>query len=298
MRMQLKAKPPFSLHSTVRSHGWYQMAPFSYDDPSEKLGYTLQLSSGRVVDISISGQRDGVAVSSKAVLLPAERAELKNRVQWMLGLERDFTPFYALAKKEPKLAHMEEKAQGRVLRSATLFEDVIKTILTTNTLWAATKRMNANLITQFGSPSPEDPAKIAFPTPAQLASTDEATLRAETRLGYRAPYVLGLAQSVNSGSLDLESLKTSDLPTLALRKELLAIKGVGGYAAANLLNLLGRYDFLPVDSWALKVVSLEWHEGKDITAKEVEDAFVRWGEWKGLAYWFWDWAYMHQSADQ
>lgn len=59
-----------------------------------------------------------------------------------------------------------------------------------------------------------------------------------------------LARAVASGALDLEVLKTADLPTLELRKRLLAIKGVGDYAAANLLMLLGHYDFLPVDSWA------------------------------------------------
>jgi len=35
----------------------------------------------------------------------------------------------------------------------------------------------------------------------------------------------------------------------------MTIKGVGGYAAANLLMLLGRYDFVPVDPWAMKGVS-------------------------------------------
>jgi 3-methyladenine DNA glycosylase/8-oxoguanine DNA glycosylase len=74
-----------------------------------------------------------------------------------------------------------------------------------------------------------------------------------------------------------------------LRKELLSIKGIGAYAAANLLMLLGRYDYLPVDSWALKMVSLEWHQGAAIGVKEVEQAFERWGKWKGLAYWFWSW---------
>ncbi len=66
---------------------------------------------------------------------------------------------------------------------------------------------------------------------------------------------------------------------------------MGKYAVANLLILLGRYDFLPIDSWALKVVSKEWHNGKNIGSKEVEAAFEKWGEWKGLAYWFWNWSY-------
>ena len=101
----------------------------------------------------------------------------------------------------------------------------------------------------------------------------------------------GLARSVASGDLDLESLKTASIPTPQLRKQLLAIKGVGEYAMANLLMLLGRYDFIPVDSWAFRMVSHEWYGGEPVGRAEVEAAFDRWGEWKGLAYWFWDWSY-------
>jgi 3-methyladenine DNA glycosylase/8-oxoguanine DNA glycosylase len=94
---------------------------------------------------------------------------------------------------------------------------------------------------------------------------------------------------VASGEFDLESLKTSNLPTLELRRELMKINGVGPYAAANLLMLLGRHDFIPIDSSALTAVSHEWYRGKLITARQVEKRFERWGEFKGLAFWFWDW---------
>jgi 3-methyladenine DNA glycosylase/8-oxoguanine DNA glycosylase len=71
----------------------------------------------------------------------------------------------------------------------------------------------------------------------------------------------------------------------------MSIKGVGGYAAANLLMILGRYDFIPIDSWAIKIVSHEWNGGKPVEPATVEAAFERWGAWKGLAFWFWDWSY-------
>ncbi|HLO14650.1 MAG TPA: hypothetical protein VK206_07475, partial [Anaerolineales bacterium] len=109
------------------------------------------------------------------------------------------------------------------------------------------------------------------------------------RVGYRAPAIYELAARVASGRFEIESLKTSDLPTLELRKELLTINGVGPYAAANLLMILGRHDFIPIDSYALKMVSHEWYDGKPVTAKEVEKQFEKWGEFKGLAFWFWDW---------
>ena len=295
MKLTLSARPPFSLSAVVGSHGWIRLAPFGKHDRTGGLTYVGQLDSGRVVEMLIQEAEGGVSVEVDSPLSEAEQAEVARQVEWMLGLGQDFSAFYALAREQPKLAHVEERAQGRVLRSPTLFEDTVKTILTTNTSWAGTIRMVKALVSQFGAPLPADPTRHAFPTPDQLAATDQETLRSAAGLGYRAPYVLELACSVASGALDLKGFKTADIPTPQLRKQLLAIKGVGEYAAANLLMLLGRYDFVPVDSWALKLVSHEWYGGEPVGRAEVEAAFERWGEWKGLAYWFWDWSYTGEA---
>ena len=295
MPLVLPARQPFSFQSVVNSHGWVQLLPFEYDQQQAVLGYILELASGRVIELTIQAAPEGVLVETGAALDASEQDELARKVTWMLALDQDLAGFYAVANREPKLAHVEAKAQGRVLRSATLFEDVIKTILTTNTLWAATKRMNGNLIARFGKPLPGDENRLAFPTPQSIAASDEQTLRTETRLGYRAPYVLAVARAAASGEVDLEALKTSSLPSGELRKQLLQLKGVGGYAAANLLLLLGRGDYLPIDTWAIKLVSEEWYGAEPVGPKEVAAAFEGWGEWKGLAYWFWDWAYLHKG---
>ena len=289
MELKLTARPPFSLSSVMFSHGWIRLAPFVEDEASGGLQYVLHLRSGRAVDLAISEADGGVLVTTEAALGPDETAEVGDAVTWMLGLDQDFSAFYEHCRHEPKLAHAQGSARGRLLRSATLFEDVVKTLLTTNTAWSGTVRMNAALVHLYGEPATKGGSRRAFPTPAALARTSVEELRAGAKLGYRAPYVLELARAADSGELDLEALKRTELPTPELRKRLLSLKGVGGYAAGNLLNLLGRYDFLPVDSWALKMVSQEWHDGQAVTPADVEAAFAAWGEWKGLAYWFWDW---------
>jgi 3-methyladenine DNA glycosylase/8-oxoguanine DNA glycosylase len=289
--LSLSARPPFSFHSVVHSHGWLQLAPFALEEESQTLTYLLRLKSGQVIELRLREAPAGVRVETDERLSRAAQAEVRQRVGWMLALAQDFSPFYAAARREPKLAQVEAQAQGRVLRSSTFFEDVVKTILTTNTLWAATIRMTANLVTQFGDSLPADPSRRAFPTPQTLAATTPEALRAETRLGYRAPYIHELATRVDAGELDLEAFKTSELPTPELRKELLKLKGVGAYAAANLLMILGRFDFIPIDSWAFKMVSHEWYDGQPVGPAEVEVAFEKWGQFKGLAYWFWDWKY-------
>ena len=288
--MILPAHPPFSLSAIASSHGWIGLVPFGETEPTGGLTYVGQLDSGRVVEMAIHEAPGGVRVETNIPLGDAESADVERKAEWMLGLSHDFSTFYALANEEPKLAHVEAQALGRLLRSPTLFEDAVKTILTTNTSWAGTIRMVEALVSRFGAPLPSDLARRAFPSPSQVASADDELLRSDAKLGYRAPYVLELARSVASGAFDLESLKSAGLPTPQLRKRLQAIKGVGEYAAANLLMLLGRYDFIPVDSWAFKLVSHEWYDGAPVGQAEVEAAFERWGEWKGLAYWFWSWS--------
>lgn len=291
MAVRLPTPPKFDLSAVVRSHGWASLAPFAADEQGQKLGYIAHLETSRVVELSVHQDEKGLRVEkSGAELGTGEVDEVKEMVGWMLGLEQDFSDFYDLVCDHPKLSHVVENGQGRILRSATVFEDTVKTILTTNTSWGGTKRMVQNLVTEYGDPLPAEPDRHAFPTPAKLAGTSEEELR-KIGLGYRAPYVLDLSREVVNGGLDLEDMKNSPLSSGELLDQLRGIKGVGAYAAANLLMLLGRYDYLPVDSWARKMVSEEWYEGEPVGKAEVLDAFEEWGKWKGLAYWFWDWGW-------
>lgn len=290
MKFTLPARKPFNFSSVITSHGWYQLAPFHFDEESGTLHSILQLANGRVLELKMHDAVDGVQVETEK-LDKAERREVADKVNWMFGLDLDFARFYSASRREPKLRRAKKRSLGRVLRSPTVFEDVIKTILTTNTLWGATKNMTRKLVDRFGAPLEGETEKRAFPSPESIAGSSPEVLKEAIRVGYRAPAIHQLAVRVASGQLDLESLKTSEMPTLELRKYLMTINGVGPYAAANLLMLLGRHDFIPIDSYALKMVSHEWYGGKPITAKEVEKRFEMWGEFKGLAFWFWDWTY-------
>lgn len=288
MSLTISVNPPFSFSAVVQSHGWVQLAPNRYVDGV--LHTVDELPSGRVVAPALAARADGVKVTLPDDLDADERATAVARMRWMLDLERDLSGFYAVAQHEPKLAHVISSRSGRMLRSPTLFEDVVKTILTTNTAWSGTKRMAQALVEQFGAPLADDPQRRAFPTAARLAQVSAETLRTQTRLGYRAPYIVALSRAVADGTLDLEALKAADHPTPELRRRLMTIKGVGAYAAANLLMLLGRSDFIPIDSAARASVSQEWHGGAPVSEKQIEAAFADWGAYKGLAYWFWDWS--------
>ena len=289
MTLLVSVPQPFSLAAVLRSHGWVQLAPFQLLGEGDGFLYVTRLGAGRVVPLEVSSIPEGLGVRSDSDLVSSEWDDVRRQLTWMLQLESDLSPFHDAVADEPKLARVAEQGIGRILRCPTLFEDIIKTILTTNTAWGGTRRMVKGLVDLYGDAFIGDSSLRAFPTAGRLAELDEETLRAQARLGYRAPSVLSLARSVVRAEIDLEGLKGSVLPTGELRKGLLSIRGVGPYAAANLLMLLGRSDFLPIDSWALKMVSQEWHGGAPVTPSDVEAAFARWGQWQGLAYWFWDW---------
>lgn len=136
--IDLAARKPFNFQSVVDSHGWRQLAPFRFDETLSTLFYMDHLASGRSLEYRISASPDGVQIET-GKLTKAEQKEVTDKVTWMLGLDMDFSRFYAASRVEPKLARAKKQALGRVLRSPTLFEDVINTILTTNTLWGAYK---------------------------------------------------------------------------------------------------------------------------------------------------------------
>ena len=292
--LHLPARPPFQFHSVIRSHGWYQLAPFEWDEASEMLRTVERLESGRVVALEISGQPDGVVVAAKPKLTRREEQEVVAKVTWMLGLDSDFNEFYALADAEPRLAHCREKAYGRLLRSSSLFDDVVKVMMTTNIQWGGTKRLIAALVNYFGEPLPKDGTRRAFPVAKRIARSRETTLR-KLGLGYRAPYLLNLARGVASGIVNLETLKDLARPTEDVRRDLLALPGIGPYAAATLLAILGRYDFIGVDTEAISSVSKGFYGGQPVGEKEVNAVFAKWGPYKALAYWFWDFSGQQQS---
>ena len=118
-----------------------------------------------------------------------------------------------------------------------------------------------------------------------MADVSPEFYREEIRAGYRSPYFAELAEAVADGKINPESWLESDLPTTELKKEMKTIKGVGDYAAENLLKLVGRYDGLALDSW-LRSQFYKKHNTEQVCSdKEIEKFYEKFGNWRGLAIW-------------
>jgi len=205
----------------------------------------------------------------------------------MLRLDADLSGFYSAARDDPDLAWVHAGA-GRMLRSPTVFEDVVKTICTTNCTWSATVRMTTALVENLGIEAPG--GRRAFPSPAAMAAVDDDFYRDTVRAGYRGPYLRTLSTEVAEGSLDLETLNDPELPDDEVAARLLALPGCGPYATAHMMMLLGRYSRLILDSWTRpKYARLNGRKAGDRT---IERRFRRYREYAGLAFWLYltrDW---------
>lgn len=273
----------FDFWLTARGSGWSVLAPFSIDEEDRTFSRVMRLESGGVIRATIWQEKSGdlyVRVESQEELDEADLKEVEGVIGTCLMLDVDLSPFYSLLEDYQEFSWVAEIGAGRSVRCPTVFEDVVKTICTTNASWALTKGMTRRLCEKLGGSFTGD--LYAFPTPRQLAASSEEFLREEVKSGYRSPYLFELARRMVDGELDVEAWKKSPLDSVSLKKEVLKIKGVGDFAADNILKLLGRYDFLALDSWMRRRFSEIHGEGREVPDAEIDEHYATFGEWKGL----------------
>jgi 3-methyladenine DNA glycosylase/8-oxoguanine DNA glycosylase len=282
---------PVDFWRTLQSHGVAELPPAFIDPESRSLTITVRLGRGRPQTLVVSDSGNGqLRVSSSRPLSPAQRQAAVRVVRHLLRLDQNLTPFYSQVTADPDLAWAASGA-GRMTRCATVFEEVVKTICTTNCTWSATVRMVSALVQYLGEPAagaPDDsPMGRAFPTPLAMASASEDFYQDVMRAGYRGPFLREIAARVARGDLGLERLGTASEQELSddeIRAELLALPGVGPYAAAHIMTMLGRFSRLIFDSWTRpKYWSLTETEGA--TDAEIEARFAGFGRFAGLAFW-------------
>jgi 3-methyladenine DNA glycosylase/8-oxoguanine DNA glycosylase len=282
---------PVDLWRTLISHGFAGLAPTVLDEEARTLALTVRVPRGRPRRVRIA--EAGPARARVDVLGPrpgpAVVAAVLDGVAHVLRLDQDLSDFYRRVHDDPDLAWAVAGA-GRMLRSPTVFEDVVKTICTTNCAWGATVRMVNALVTHLGEPAlgGDGPLTNAFPTPAAMAAAPESFYRDVVRAGYRGAYLRSLAASVASGSLDLEALGQAtpqEIPDEELGAALLALPGVGPYAAAHIMMTLGRHSRLILDSWTRPTYARLAGRRGPVADRLIERRFRRYGDFAGLAFW-------------
>lgn len=287
----LEVPRPFDLWATARSHGWSSLAPYAWDEAAGALARIDRLPNGRVYRLQLAegpSTSDRMA-SVRLAVHPTPRAGdltiLRRRARRLLRLDEDLGEFHRLCRAEPALRDIPRVGAGRMLRSPDVWEDVVKGICTTNVTWRRTIAM-VRALTALGTPLDGESNARAFPTPTQVLDAGSGYLTKSAGLGYRASYLLELAESVVAGQRELEDLPRRHRNGPALRGALQALPGIGPVTAAYVAMLLGSYDELPMDSSTLGFARRQYFGGRDVDEATVGWRFQSHGPWKGLAFWF------------
>ncbi len=283
--LTLLAPGDFSFPETLHAHGWRHLAPFHWDEDTQTLSRPQQMRDGTVLLMTLRpGATNSVEMISDP---PGDPAELEMLARRMLQMDMPLGLFHAFCAQCPELAAIPAAKQGRLLVSPTMWEDYVKVVLTTNTTWAQTISMTARLASLYGTPLPTHPTRCAFPTPAQIAAVPLALFAEAARLGYRAASIHTVAVQIAQGLLNLEAWCDPHLPTSDIWRQMLALPGVGPYAASCLLLYGGRGERVNSDSVARALLSREL--GRPVSDKDVHAFFAPYGQWQGLVYNFYPW---------
>ncbi|MEM0982435.1 MAG: hypothetical protein AAGI17_00640 [Planctomycetota bacterium] len=286
-RLTLSPPADFDLARDVCSYGYFILAPNHWLPEKRALTRPLDLPGGPAL-CTITQPKHTLTARFDRTLDRAEQAEARAQITRMLRLdetEADLRAFHTIDRR------WKRSGRGRLFRSPTLFEDVIKTVTSCNVAWPSTINMNYRLCDVLGRKTPT--GTPTFPSAKKVARTRVGTLRARCRVGYRDQRMVDLARLFAKGAIDeswLTDPATDDTDVFAFLKTL---PGIGPYAAGNIMQLLGRYSFLALDTESVR-------HGKTVLGmtgtdrailKQVADHFEPFGDHKFRSYWFELWQY-------
>jgi len=285
--MQIDTPSAFRFAATVLSHGWCQLPPFSYDVASGVLERVERLAGGKTVRLRMREGGDlrslEVAIDGVASLSAADRRRIRALVSNCLCFDWDLKPFYRLLRARAPYAWVERRKAGRLLVTPTVWEDLAKMLLTTNTTWGGTIGMCRRLVT-LGALHGD--GAHSFPTPAEVASMSLRRLSERVRAGYRAPYLHELAKAIAEERIDVESWRHDRaVTTEELYDSIRSLKGFGQYAAGNMLMMLGRFDRVGIDTACRAAFRRHLKPGQTASDQAIRAYYQPFGEWRALVMW-------------
>jgi len=276
LKIDLK-KIKFSLRKTVLSHGWVNLPPYKYDYANNTLHRT-EVINGNLTELLISQKENfiKVKIKSKEKLSISDKSEIKRNIHNIFQLDIDFSEFCDLTKKiNKRINHYVKAGGGRFLTGNSLFEDVVKTLFTTNTTWNRTVNMTKSLISQFNKVKYGTPMIYGFPAYCEFRSIKPSRVIKDLRFGYRNEYL----KNIINEFLENEGFVYEDKQ--AVIKELRRVKGIGKYSIAHIKCLMGIFDEIPVDSEVIKYAKLK---GIGHNEKLIAKHYQKYEQYAFLAY--------------
>ncbi|KAM6570827.1 hypothetical protein CsatA_014907 [Cannabis sativa] len=307
----------FSMEKSVCNHGFFMMPPNVWIPSSKSLKRPFRLADDATsLTLTISHYNNYLYVrhSSKTIITIKDQFAIQEQIVRMLRITendgKDLREFHKVCPQAKEIGF------GRLFRSPSLFEDVIKSILLCNCTWGRTLKMAEALcelqfdITQNNLgrrgvkrklmfPKEREDGSVVkmlgnFPNAREIGDLDESYFmkRMSPLLGYRAKHIYKMAKDIhNSGTLSIVMRELEEASEKRLVREdmiMNKIKGFGPFASANILMCLSYYQKIPVDSETIR--HLQQVHGrkkcnKKTIGKEVKETYDKYAPFQCLAYW-------------
>ncbi|MBC8041941.1 MAG: hypothetical protein IAF08_00705 [Rhizobacter sp.] len=290
MHTQISITTPadFNFESTLNSHGWERLEPFSLNREDQVLTRIERLPS-QLARLEIThDDKINVTIHSETQLSKEDKAYVIEFITHCFSFHWDMSRCYAKVAGDTTYKFIKEERLGRLLLARSMWENLVKTQFLTNTHARHTTAMAAKFCT-LGDPFGE---KHAFPTPEQVLAKSADELAKQTGTGYRAKYIRSLAEAIASG-FDPESLRNPAISYEDIYEKVKALHGFGSYSASYVLKLLGRFERISIDTVMrryFKEITGQAHATDD----DINAYYDRFGECKGLVAW-WE---VSRRADQ
>jgi 3-methyladenine DNA glycosylase/8-oxoguanine DNA glycosylase len=287
-RLSIPAPRDYRLARDACSYGYFLLAPNHWEPESRTFSRVLDLAGGPAAVRIRQEERGRLRVRFDRGLTRIEKADATRQITRMLRLDEQPEVIRGFHRVDPR---WKRSGRGRLFRSPSLFEDFIKTVTSCNVTWPSTITMNRRLCEVVGRGG-------AFPTPSRLARARATTLRSRCRVGYRDARIIELARLFASCKLDPAWFEDPATGDDAVHAALLELPGIGPYAAANIMQLLGRYSRLPLDSESIRhgktVMGLSGSDRQVMRA--VHEHFAPFGAHAFRSYWFELWEFYESKA--
>ncbi len=295
-RLTVPVPAGYVLRRDLCSYGYFVLSPNHWDPRTETFWRVLELEGGPVrLRMAQPGRRGDLEVVASRRLSAGEKRESAKFLTRMLRLDENRAVIREFHTVDPRWKRL---GRGRLMRSPSFFEDVIKTVTSCNVTWPSTVNMNRRLCEVLGQqvevevPGLSAAPSHSFPSAKKVAKARAATLRARCRVGYRDARIIEIARLFTipkqRGGIDEAWFEDPATPDDAVYEALLDLPGIGPYAGANIMQLLGRYNRLPLDTEGLRHGrNVLGYSGNDrAVMKHLERHYEPFGAHKFRSYWF------------
>lgn len=223
------------------------------------------------------------------------RAEAARYVREWFDLDRDLSPFYAMAKEDPLLGEAIQLFYGlRIIGISDLFEALCWGILGQQINLTFAYTLKRRFVEKFGRSVMHDGVTYwVFPSPEDIARLPVEELEGLRMTKKKSEYLIGVAQLMVDGKLSKDMLIHIADFKLA-EKMLIKIRGIGPWTANYVLMRCLRYSSaFPIDDVGLQnAIKDRLGKEKKPTKDEIMKLAVNWFNWESYAT-FYLWRFLY-----